>query len=61
MNEKVYINEEFKTELAGLNCGVGEDYITILRKEGNRVFFQYGKCKLHVTKAEFEEARLKTE
>ncbi len=61
MNEKVYINAEFKAELANLNCGFGEDYITITRKEGDKVFFQYGKCKLHVTKAELEEARLKAE
>jgi hypothetical protein len=61
MNEKVYINEEFKAELAGLNCGAGEDYIIITRKEGSKIYFQYGKCKLHVTKAELEEARLKTE
>jgi hypothetical protein len=61
MNEKVYINTEFKAELANLNCGFGEDYITITRTEGDKVFFQYGKCKLHVTKAELEEARLTAE
>jgi hypothetical protein len=61
MNEKVYINAEFKAELTNLNCGFGEDYITITRKEGDKVFFQYGKCKLHVTKAELEEGRLKAE
>ena len=61
MNEKVYINAEFKAELTNLNCGFGEDYIIITRKEGDKVFFQYGKCKLHVTKAELEEAKLKAE
>lgn len=61
MDEKVYINTEFKAELAGLNCGFEEDYITITRREGDKVFFKYGKCKLHVTRAELEEARLKAE
>ena len=61
MNEKVYINNEFKAELTNLNCGFGEDYITITRREGDKVFFQYGKCKLHVTKAELEEAKLNAE
>ena len=59
MNERVYINTEFKAELANLNCGFGEDYITITRKEGDKIFFQYGKCKLHITKKELEEGRLK--
>jgi hypothetical protein len=58
MNEKVYIKKEFKAELANLNCGLGEDYITITRKEGDKVFFQYGRCKLHITKLELEENRL---
>lgn len=61
MNEKVYITNEFKAELTNLNCGFGEDYITITRREGDKVFFQYGKCRLHVTKAELEEAKLKPE
>jgi hypothetical protein len=61
MSEKVYINAEFKAELANLNCGLDEDYITITRKEGDRVYFQYGRCKLHVTKAELEEVKLKAE
>ena len=61
MDEKIYINAEFKAELASLNCGVDDDYITVTRKEGDKVFFKYGKCKLHVTKAELEEARLRAE
>ena len=61
MSNKVYINSEFKEELANLNCGFGEDYIIITRTEGDKVFFEYGKCKLHVTKVELEEAKLKVE
>jgi hypothetical protein len=61
MSSKVYINSVFKAELANLNCGFGEDYITITRTEGDKVFFEYGKCKLHITKAELEEAKLKGE
>lgn len=61
MTEKVYINAEFKAELDSLSCGLGEDYITITRREGDKVYFQYGRCKLHVTKSELEEGRLKAE
>ena len=61
MANKVYITEKFKNELNQLNCGLGEDYIIITRTEGDKVFFQYGKCKLHITKAELEEAELKSD
>jgi len=59
MSNKVYITEKFKAELNNLNCGLGEDYISITRTEGDKVFFIYGKCKLHITKAELEEVELK--
>lgn len=59
MNEKVYINDGLKNELSNLNCGFNEDYITIIRREGDKIFFQYGTCKLHITKAELEEYQLK--
>lgn len=61
MNEKVYINTEFKETLNNLNCGYKEDYITIYRYEGDKVFFKYGKCKFHITKAELESYRLSAE
>lgn len=61
MSEQIYINAEFKAELSNLNCGAGEDYITVTRKEGDKIFFQYGKCKFHITKAELEEVKLKAE
>lgn len=61
MKEKVYINSEFKQTLENLNCGYGEDYITIYKYEGDKVFFKYGKCKLHVTKSELESYKLTAE
>ena len=61
MSNKVYINKAFKEELSSLSCGLEEDYITITRTEGDKVFFQYGRCKLHVTKSELEEAKLKAD
>lgn len=61
MSNKVYITEKFKSELSNLNCGLGEDYIDITRTEGDKVFFKYGRCKLHITKTELEEAELKAE
>lgn len=61
MEEQVYINKEFKAELANLNCGLEQDYITITRREGDKVFFRYGRCKFHITKAELEEAKLTSE
>lgn len=61
MSEKVYINTEFKETLNNLNCGYNEDYITIYRYEGDKVFFKYGKCKFHITKTELESYRLSAE
>ncbi len=55
---KVYIKQEFKKELDNLNCGLVEDYITVTRTEGEKVFFQYGRCKLHITKDELEEVKI---
>lgn len=61
MNERIYINEEFKSELTNLNCGCKEDYITVYKQDGNKVFFKYGKCKLHVTKDELQQSKKETE
>ena len=57
MEERVYITEEFKQELTNLGCSV-VDYITIYRTEGNKVFFNADKCKLHVTKQELKKLTL---
>lgn len=57
MNEKIYINEKFKGELSNLNCGYNEDYITVYKQEDNKIFFKYGKCKLHIPKAELEDIK----
>lgn len=57
MEERVYITEKFKQELANLGCST-VDYITIYKKEGNKVFFNANKCKFHLTKQELEEATL---
>jgi hypothetical protein len=61
MANKVYITEKFKSELNNLGCGLGEDFITVTRTEGDKVYFEFGRCKLHVTKAELEEAELKAD
>lgn len=58
MTDKVYINNIFKQELSNLKCGTTDDFIIVTRIEGNKVFFTYGDCKLHVTAAELEEARI---
>ena len=58
MSDKVYIKQDFKKELDNLNCGLTEDYITITRTEGEKIFFKYGRCKLHITRNELEEVRL---
>lgn len=57
MEERIYITEEFKQELANLGCEA-VDYITTYRVEGNKVFFTANKCKFHLTKAELAEATL---
>jgi hypothetical protein len=57
MEERIYITEEFKQELANLGCEA-VDYITTYRTEGNKVFFTAGRCKFHITKAELETSTL---
>lgn len=61
MSEEIYITSEFKTKLSELNCGTGEDYIVVYKREDKKIYFQYGTCKLHITKAEFEEVQVKAE
>lgn len=58
MSEQIYITSEFREQLQELKCGCLDDTIAITRKEGDKVFFQYGKCKLHVTKSELENIQL---
>jgi hypothetical protein len=57
LNEKVYINSEFKDLLRGMNVGI-VDYIVVYKKEGDKIFFKANNAKLHLTKEEFEEIRL---
>ena len=57
LNEKVYINSEFKELLRGMNVGI-VDYIVVYKKEGDKIFFKANSAKLHLTKEEFEEVRL---
>lgn len=57
MEERIYITEEFKQELANLGCEA-VDYITTYRVDGNKVFFTANKCKFHLTKAELKEITL---
>jgi hypothetical protein len=61
MTDKVYINSEFSKTLQNLNCKCKDDYITITRYENDKVFFKYGKCKLHVTKAELESYKIESQ
>jgi hypothetical protein len=57
LNEKVYINSEFKDLLRNMNVGI-VDYIVVYKKEGDKVFFKANSAKLHLTKEEFEEVKL---
>lgn len=58
MNERVYIKSEFINELTALSNGYSQDYIDIYKTDKGKVYFSYGKCKLHVTEKELEEYRL---
>jgi hypothetical protein len=51
----VYITEEFKSVLSQITNGYSQDYIKVYRVEGDKVFFEYGRSKLHITNAELEE------
>jgi hypothetical protein len=57
INEKVYVNSEFKDLLRSMNVGI-VDYIVVYRVEGDKVFFKANSARLHLTKEEFEEVRL---
>lgn len=57
MEERIYITEEFKQELANLGCEA-VDYVTKYKVEGSKVFFTANKCKFYLTKAELEEVTL---
>ena len=57
LNEKVYINSEFKDLLRSMNVGI-VDYIVVYKKEGDKIFFKANSAKLHLTKEEFEEIKL---
>ena len=61
MKEKIYIKREFKDSLQSIGCGLIDDYITVTRTEGNKVFFEAGSCKLHLLKDELEGVRADTE
>jgi hypothetical protein len=57
INEKIYVNSEFKDLLRSMNIGI-VDYIIVYRVEGDKVFFKANSARLHLTKDEFEEVRL---
>jgi hypothetical protein len=57
INEKIYVNSEFKDLLRSMNIGI-VDYIVVYRVEGDKVFFKANSARLHLTKDEFEEVRL---
>jgi len=49
----IYITTEFSEELDNLGCGQN-DYITVTRVEGNRVYFSAGSCKFNIQASEVE-------
>lgn len=55
--EKMYITEEFSDELANLGCG-NNDFITITRREGCKVFFTAGPCKFNIQASEVQNVSL---
>jgi hypothetical protein len=57
INEKVYVNSEFKDLLRSMNVGI-VDYIVVYKVEGDKVFFKANSARLHLSKGEFEEVRL---
>ena len=57
INEKVYVNSEFKELLRSMNVGI-VDYIVVYKVEGDKVFFKANSARLHLSKGEFEEVRL---
>jgi hypothetical protein len=56
-DEILYITEEFSDELANLGCG-RNDFITITRREGVKVFFTAGPCKFNIQASEVQNVTL---
>ena len=56
-DEILYITEEFSDELANLGCG-RNDFITITRREGVKVFFTAGSCKFNIQASEVQNVSL---
>ena len=59
MNEKIYITNEFKAELENLKCGFNDNYITVYKTEGDKVFFSAGRGRFHLTKGEVLDIKVK--
>lgn len=57
MNETIYINESAKEIFRNLGVGI-VDFITIYRKEGDKLFFSAGTGKFHMLKEELDSYRL---
>lgn len=55
--EKMYITEEFSDELKNLGCG-SNNFITITRREGCKVFFTAGPCKFNIQASEVQNVSL---
>lgn len=54
MEKKLQINPVFKKTLQNLGCGCDDDYINVTRQVGDKIYFTYGSCKLHVREKELE-------
>jgi len=53
----MYITEVFSDELDNLGCGKN-DFITITRREGCKVFFTAGPCKFNIQASEVQNVTL---
>lgn len=57
--ETVYITQELRDVLSQITNGYSQDYIVIYKTEGDKVFFKYGRSRLHISSKELEEYTLR--
>lgn len=55
MEDTIKVKKSFSKTLVELGCGTECEEITVYKKEGDKIFFKVGSCKLHLLKDEFEK------
>ena len=55
INTDVTVTKSFSDNLKEIGCQVENGTIRVYKKDGDKVFFKAGNCKLHLTTDEFNK------